>query len=369
MSTRILPALALSVLTTAPLHAQFDVADITYWVGTGQDTAVLVVDFQDGTTTPSYAWGYLHNGGTATEMLDAIVAADPDLDVALVSGFLNDLTYGGHAGLGGQPDYWSTWSGTSLATMAMNDGLSEPLVNGLWFGCSYTDFDPALPPTEPVAAPAPGFTADEVEFWVGTGANEAILVIDFLDGTTVSSYAWGFRFDGTTTGEAMLNAIDAADADLTTTWSSGFLSDISYLAHAGIGGSPDYWGTWSAVDIHSWSSNLGASTTVNDGDLFGCSYMNFDPMIPPGLPMPAALPTAIGEVDDVRFTFYPQPATVVLHVNTEHVARAIHVYDLSGKRVYEAPVGMGTRTIDVSAWSAGIYVLRVGEARHTIAVQ
>ena len=155
MSTRFTSSLALSFFTAAALHAQFTAADIQHWVGTGQDTAVLVVDFQDGSPDPAYAWGYLHNGGTAADMLDAIVAADDELDVSLVSGFLNDLMYGTHAGLGGAPDYWSTWTGTSIADMAMNDGLSEPLVNGLWFGCSYTDFDPALPPTEPVAAPAP----------------------------------------------------------------------------------------------------------------------------------------------------------------------------------------------------------------------
>ncbi|MBL7952372.1 MAG: T9SS type A sorting domain-containing protein [Flavobacteriales bacterium] len=369
MPVRTTSALALSFLTAASLHAQFGVADIQYWVGSGQDTAILVVDFQDGAAAPAFAWGYLHDGGTAADMLSAVVAADSDLDVSLVSGFLNDLTYGSHAGLGGEPDYWSTWTGTSIADMAMNDGLTEPLVNGLWFGCSYTDFDPALPPTEPVAAPAPTFTADDVDFWVGTGDNSAILVIDFLDGAAVSSYAWGFRFNGTTTGEAMLNAIDAADADLATVWSGGFLSDITYNDHAGIGGSPDYWGTWSATDIATWTSNLGAATAVNDGEFFGCSYMNFDPMIAPGPPTAAAMPTAITEAEHGELNIFPQPATDILHVNTGLATRSIQVYDLTGKRVSEIPFGTGTRSIDVSAWSAGLYVLRAGAVQRTIVVQ
>ena len=369
MSTRFTSSLALSFFTAAALHAQFTAADIQYWVGTGQDTAVLVVDFQDGSPDPAYAWGYLHNGGTAADMLDAIVAADDELDVSLVSGFLNDLMYGTHAGLGGAPDYWSTWTGTSIADMALNDGLSEPLVNGLWFGCSYTDFDPALPPTEPVAAPAPTFTADDVDFWVGTGTNSAILVIDFLDGSANSSYAWGFRFNGSTTGEAMLNAIDAADADLATVWSGGFLSDITYHDHAGVGGDPDYWGTWSATDIADWTSNLGAATAVHDGELFGCSYMNFDPMIAPGTPVAATMPTAVEEVSAMSLSIYPQPATDVIHVHTGNVATSIQVYDLAGKRVYEAPVGAAIRTIDVGAWPAGMYLLQGGTVKRTIAVQ
>ena len=164
---------ALALLATAPLQAQtFDITQVEFWVGSGPDSSVLVVDFQDGTDDPSYAWGYLHDGtATGEDMVNAIAAADPNITVDIPGGFLNSFTYGDHAGIGGAPNYWSTWSGTSIADMEMNLGLAEVLVNGSWFGGSYTDFEPALNPREPIAAYDPfAFTADHVQFWVGSGA-------------------------------------------------------------------------------------------------------------------------------------------------------------------------------------------------------
>ena len=190
---------AFALLAAAPLQAQtFDITQVKYWVGSGPDSSVLVVDFQDGTDDPSYAWGFLHDGtATGEDMVSAIAAADPNITADIPGGFLNSFTYGDHAGIGGSPDYWSTWSGTSVADMEMNMGLAEVLYNGSWFGCSYTDFDPALNPREPIAAFDPfAFTADDVTFWVGSGANEAVLIVDFQDGTGTASYAWGYRFDG-----------------------------------------------------------------------------------------------------------------------------------------------------------------------------
>lgn len=149
----LLALLAIAAGTSA--HAQFNISDVQYWVGTGADSSVLVIDFQDGTADPSYAWGWLHNGGTGEDMVNAIAAADPDLNVEITGGFLNSITYGSHAGIGGAPDYWSTWDGPSLDDMVSNLGLATAVGNGHWFGCSYTDFDPALPPTEPIAASIP----------------------------------------------------------------------------------------------------------------------------------------------------------------------------------------------------------------------
>ncbi|MEM6885132.1 MAG: PEP-CTERM sorting domain-containing protein [Verrucomicrobiota bacterium] len=74
----------------------------------------------------------------------------------------------------------------------------------------------------------------DVEFWVGSGSNEAGLVIDFNDGTTTESFAWGYRWDGTASGADMLLAVVAADSQLSLTssgtGSSGFfLSQIGYF--------------------------------------------------------------------------------------------------------------------------------------------
>ena len=59
------------------------------------------------------------------------------------------------------------------------------------------------------------FTFDDIEFWVGTGANRAALVIDWVEGSTEPpALVWGYRWDGTARGSDMLTAIVAADPRL-----------------------------------------------------------------------------------------------------------------------------------------------------------
>lgn len=186
MSIRVLALSA--TLAAASAHAQFTLADVQFWIGTGADSSVLVLDFQDGTEHPSYAWGYLHDAGaTGLDMVEAIAAADPNITVDIPNGFLNTVTYGAQAGIGGAPDYWSTWSGTDLASMEMNLGLSEVLSNGSWFGCSYTDFDPPLAPTMPIAATNATAVAEQqiLELSIFPQPADDLLFVRMNEGATI----------------------------------------------------------------------------------------------------------------------------------------------------------------------------------------
>ncbi|MFO8054860.1 MAG: T9SS type A sorting domain-containing protein [Bacteroidales bacterium] len=136
--------------------SSFGFDDIEYWVGTGSHKAMLVISFNDGTSPESYAWGYRFDStATAEDMLTDIAAADTALDVAMAGGMLSDIYYKNHSGEAGNPDYWSTWSGTGMHDWYTNMGISMELSDSSWFGCSYTDFMPAVIPTLPVAAPNP----------------------------------------------------------------------------------------------------------------------------------------------------------------------------------------------------------------------
>jgi len=56
---------------------------------------------------------------------------------------------------------------------------------------------------------------DDVEFWVGSGSNRAAVAIDWdKNSTATPAVVWGFRWDGTATGQTMLSAIVAADPRL-----------------------------------------------------------------------------------------------------------------------------------------------------------
>lgn len=57
-------------------------------------------------------------------------------------------------------------------------------------------------------------TFQDIQFWVGSGTNQAGFEIDWNDGTTNSAYIWGYRWNGDANGEQMLDAIVAADPRL-----------------------------------------------------------------------------------------------------------------------------------------------------------
>jgi hypothetical protein len=59
------------------------------------------------------------------------------------------------------------------------------------------------------------FSFDDIEFWVGSGANRAAVVIDWVDDSSEPpALAWGYRWDGIARGSDMLAAVVAADSRL-----------------------------------------------------------------------------------------------------------------------------------------------------------
>lgn len=79
-------------------------------------------------------------------------------------------------------------------------------------------------------ASAQMFDFSGIKNWTGTGSNQAAMVIDWHDGKTPVSLAWGFRWNGTATGLDMIHAIDAADPRLAVAYAygGGFIFGIYY---------------------------------------------------------------------------------------------------------------------------------------------
>ena len=79
----------------------------------------------------------------------------------------------------------------------------------------------------PVAA-NPNFVFDDIRFWVGSGANRAAVAIDWDDSSSNdTSLVWGYRWDGSATGEDMLLAVLGADDRL--------YAKLGYQGSAGLG--------------------------------------------------------------------------------------------------------------------------------------
>ncbi|MCM0666863.1 DUF5074 domain-containing protein [Flavobacterium tyrosinilyticum] len=54
-------------------------------------------------------------------------------------------------------------------------------------------------------------TFADIQFWVGSGSNQAAFVVQWNDGKTADALVWGFKWNGTVTGEDMVKAIAKAD--------------------------------------------------------------------------------------------------------------------------------------------------------------
>lgn len=58
------------------------------------------------------------------------------------------------------------------------------------------------------------FSFKDIKYWVGSGSNEAALMIEWHDGKNPDAIVWGFRWNGSATGHDMIVAIAKADPRL-----------------------------------------------------------------------------------------------------------------------------------------------------------
>lgn len=65
-----------------------------------------------------------------------------------------------------------------------------------------------------LAAVSHALSFSDIQNWTGSGGNEAAMVVDWYDGKQPESLVWGYRWNGTATGEDMLRAIVASDPHL-----------------------------------------------------------------------------------------------------------------------------------------------------------
>lgn len=66
--------------------------------------------------------------------------------------------------------------------------------------------------TQDKLASTANFTFSDIKHWVGKGANQAAIVVQWNDTKTPEAMVWGFRWDGNATGVDMINAIAKADS-------------------------------------------------------------------------------------------------------------------------------------------------------------
>ena len=129
------------------------------------------------------------------------------------------------------------------------------------------------PKSGEVTTKTPTISTSDIQYWIGTGSNEAILIISWDESSPAQSLAWGYRWNGTKTAADMLLEIDNADSRLSISGvSSGYISDISYYDGTYNLATELYW----CYNVNGdWVGGVGSQTLVN-GDVVefsdGCAF-------------------------------------------------------------------------------------------------
>lgn len=444
---KLLLTLGLVLMTMASAFAKpasLSKSDIKYWVGTGANEAILVVNWYG---EEYLAWGYRWNDPNddyvVANMLEDIADADANLDIdGISSGFINDFAYentcmnldlsgyycptaGGYwmyavnnemANFGvssmplnnGDTIYWEfqiDWSqwGVTLdpnATINYPVDLSQTVTvnvtDSVAFGSAYiangfniaaTDIvlgnntftrnsvhtacaqdsiiNLTLVAYEDYVAPELDFA--DINWWVGQGTNEAMLILDFtFDSEAV---AFGYRWNGNATVADMLQAfLDSCQGFEFPGLENGFITSITYNdsvnnifhddVNAGVLG---YW----MYALNNGYADAVTTQALTNGDIVYFEYHtdmnNWDVIMPSDLaPVFPARPvqTGIDYATALDVTLSPVPAVDMLTVNADKEMANIEIVAANGTVVMTEMINANNATINVNSLSQGLYLLR-----------
>lgn len=301
---------------------------IQYWIGEGENEAILIVQWCDPEI--AFAWGYRFDGEVNVQtMLDDITAEDSRLTYEGDASTVNQIYYN-------DDDYslsltgWG-WMYNMNGWMAGLGYTSQMVTNGDvvkwgdagcatevgdmsdWQNFTYiwtTDVTPVSNPNDTEVVDAT-IDPEDIEFWVGEGENEVVVAISWCSNTE-AALAWGYRFHGDATVFEALTAIAAADSHLAVvgtaptniTYQDGALDLTMQPNPNAQWGDPDY-----DVPMHSVNGAMGmnamSAEPIHDGDFVkiggvACGIMSDDWSTISWTTTinPATAPTEVGPSDE-----------------------------------------------------------------------
>ncbi|WP_338377474.1 chondroitinase-B domain-containing protein [uncultured Flavobacterium sp.] len=86
------------------------------------------------------------------------------------------------------------------------------------------------------------------------------------------------------------------------------------------------------------------------------------------LSYPNTLTTSQFLTDDT-LNLYPNPASNQIHIESKTPLNAIEIFDYTGKKVYSSIVNSSITTIDVAAFSKGLYLIKVNNKYAKVVIQ
>ncbi|MDR4891061.1 MULTISPECIES: T9SS type A sorting domain-containing protein [unclassified Chryseobacterium] len=346
------------------LSAQFTENDIKFWVGTGSKKAYFIADFNDSSTPNSYAWGYRFDGNDLLmeDLINAIVAAEPQMNVDIPTGYLSILNYNHHTST--IDDSWITWSGSSASGMTWNNGVGyTPLADGKWYGVSYGIDHYDIPPSPPVPAYSSSwFTPSQVTHWVGTGNNKSLIVIDF--GTdnangNANSFVFGIKYNGSITAEQALQLVQTQISYFNFTSANNQISNLSLNSFTGNTSGSDSWKLYKGKDLSSWQMKANLSQVqLSNNDWLGLSFGQRRPFTP----TEAQLTLGTSSVTKKKFGIYPNPASDFIQIETDEKLKEVNIYSATGQKVKTSQLAK----VNIQALQTGVYFVEIKTNRGSV---
>ncbi len=269
---------------------EFPMDSIQYWVGTGSNSAVVIIGWDDNPSGNNFAlaWGVHWNGNaTAVNMLDSIATYDSRVTYNIGSGFVTFIGYSdGTLSSGSSSSYWCYNVNGSFAPVGYSEYIMSDEDQMEISSSCYFSLSSATAATDPNGGGGDPVSTDPVDaslafsdilYWVGSGTDSAEFIVNFAQPDT--AFAWGYLFNGSTTAQAMIDAIAAADSRFWTEGTPSVSGDIHFVLSNGdtLGLSPvdptvgyNFW--W--ANLNGVSAGSGSSETLHNGDVFKYGDMN-----------------------------------------------------------------------------------------------
>ena len=259
---------------------------IRHWTGTGESKAVICITWNDAVAgNVGLAWGVQWNGTTALmrDLMDTIAAYDSRLSITWNSThtYINNLTYvdttlglnitGVVDDMSGVAWWMYNWKDASDVDKPSGGVMGDNVADGDFV--DWLPMDPETyeteaaeiiyPATDPNAAPLPAastIAASDIRYWVGTGAKQAVLAVNWAD----TALAWGYRFDGEKSVSDMLNAIAADDPRFSIEMGTYGLDDIVFVVAEGDTLRKQAYSWWESTN--NGTTDAGMGQPLADGD-------------------------------------------------------------------------------------------------------
>ena len=410
-----------------PEDAEIAASDIIYWVGEGNNKVVFAINWAD----TALAWGYQFSTDSVyvSEIIDALVAADPRLSIEGTSSFVSDFRYADenitdtltitpHAAddysiyFNMQVNHVSSMVGAAGHAVVNGDFVkfadtyAAVKVDSTWIAdWSYWDYTYVWPMAiHPVSVPATPvdptpedaeIAASDIIYWVGEGSNKVVFAINWAD----TALAWGYQFstDSVYVSE-IIDALVAADPRLSIEGTSSFVSDFRYAdenitdtltitPHAA-----DDYSIYFNMQVNHVSSMVGAAGhAVVNGDfvkfadtyaavkvdstwIADWSYWDYTYVWPMAI-HPVSVPQSQGitVAEGMSVSVYPNPAVSSVKVSFSALENAsdIELFDMTGRRVAAMAVAAGSTEaqIAVDGLANGVYLLRMADATAKVIVR